>query len=412
MIIAGSCAFARRRVRRRWTVLALCAVLVACGKRPETVPPPPKVDVVRPIPREVTEWDEYTARLEAVDSVEVRPRVSGYLQSIHFQDGATVKKGDLLFQIDPRPYEATLRHAEADLALAKSRLALAQKNLARATDLIRSHAIAQEEADIRESTVRQAEASVAEAEATVDAAKLDVEFTRVTAPVSGQISRKFVTEGNLITGGVGTQGTLLTTIVSLDPIYVYFEADERSYLKYMRLQQSGERPSSRVYHNPVWVGLADEEGFPREGAMDFVDNQLDRGTGTIVGRALLPNPDLTLTPGLFARLRLPGSDKYEALLLPDDAIGNDQSQKFVFVVNADNTAVYRTVKTGSLVDGLRIIREGLTADDWVIVAGTQRARPGLTVDPQQRTIQASPGARTPFAIAAVEPTPTPASAQP
>ena len=377
----------RRRVRRaRWAPLAAALVLSACGPRPAPAPPPPKVKVVQAVAREITEWDEYTARLDAIDSVEVRPRVSGYLQSIHFQDGAIVHKGDLLFLIDPRPYEAALRRAEADVDLAESRLALARKNFARAADLLASHAISQEESDIRASNLRQAEASVEEAQAAVDAARLDVEFTRVSAPVAGRVGRKLVTEGNLINGGVGTQGTLLTTIVSLDPIYAYFEADEGALLKYSRLARTGQRPSSRDYKNPVHVALADEEGFPHEGVMDFVDNQVDRGTGTIVGRALLPNPDLSLIPGLFARLRLPGSGRYRAILLPDEAIGSDQSQKFVYLVDGESKAQYRTVKIGPLVDGLRVVREGVTSEDWVVVAGLQRVRPGLNVDAQRETI--------------------------
>jgi RND family efflux transporter MFP subunit len=370
----------------RWELLAAVLVLSSCGPRPAPGPPAPKVKVVQPVAREITEWDEYTARLDAVDSVEVRPRVSGYLQSTHFREGAIVQKGDLLFSIDPRPYEAALHRAEADVALAKSRLALAQKNFARAADLIASHAISKEESDIRESNLRQAEASVEEAQATMAATKLDVEFTRVSAPVGGRVGRKLVTEGNLINGGVGTQGTLLTTIVSLDPIYAYFEADEGSLLKYNRLARTGERPSSRDYKNPVHVALADETGFPHEGVMDFVDNQVDRGTGTIVGRALLPNPDLSLIPGLFARLRLPGSGQYRAILLPDEAIGSDQAQKFVFVVDGESKAQYRTVKIGPLVDGLRVVRDGVTPEDWVVVAGLQRVRPGLNVDAQRETI--------------------------
>src|SRR6266446_9599746 len=295
----------------RWASLAAALLLASCGARPAPAPPPPKVKVVQPVAREITEWDEFTARLDAVDSVVVRPLVSGYLQSIHFQDGAIVRKGDLLFLIDPRPYEAALRRAQADVELAKSRLALARKNFARAADLLKSHAISQEESDIRESNVRQAEASVEEAQAAVDAARLDVEFTRVSAPIGGRVGRKLVTEGNLINGGVGTQGTLLTTIVSLDPIYAYFEADEGSLLKYSRLARLGQRPSSRDYKNPVRVALADEEGFPHPGVMDFVDNQVDRGTGTIVGRALLPNPDLSLLPGLFARQPQAGEEAGE-----------------------------------------------------------------------------------------------------
>src|SRR3989475_4147417 len=376
----------------RWASLAAALLLASCGARPAPAPPPPKVKVVQPVAREITEWDEFTARVDAVDSVEVRPRVSGYLQSIHFQDGAIVRKGDLLFLIDPRPYEAALHRTEADVELAKSRLALARKNFARAADLLKSHAISQEESDIRESNMRQAEASVEEAEAAVDAARLDVEFTHVSAPVSGRVGRKLVTEGNLINGGVGTQGTLLTTIVSLDPIYAYFEADEGSLLKYDRLARTGQRPSSRDYKNPVHVALADEDGFPHEGAMDFVDNQVDRGTGTIVGRALLPNSDLSLLPGLFARLRLPGSGQYQAILVPDEAIGSDQSQKFVFLVDGESKAQYRTVKIGPLIDGLRVVREGVGPEDRVVVAGLQRVRPGLKVDAQEDPMPSPPAA--------------------
>jgi RND family efflux transporter MFP subunit len=384
MFRGGVLCISFRRALRLAVLLPIACL--ACSRPTAPVPAPPQVDVVQPLAREVTEWDEYTARLDAIDSVEVRPRVSGYLQSVHFDDGAMVKKGDLLFLIDPRPYEAAMRHAQADLGLTKTRLALAQKNLARGAGLIGSHAISQEEEDLRESTVRQSEAAVQVAQAALDTVALDVEFTRVTAPVSGRIGRKLVTEGNLITGGVGTRGTLLTTIVSLDPIYAYFEADERSFLKYVRLAQTGQRPSSRDFHTPVWIGLDDEDGFPRRGAMDFVDNQLDRGTGTIIGRAVLANPDLTLTPGLFARLRLPGSGTYPAVLLPDAAVLYDQAQKFVFVVDGDDKAQYRTVKTGPLIDGLRVISEGLTPDDWVVVGGTQRVRPGLKVEAQRQTI--------------------------
>src|SRR5438874_5748221 len=376
----------------RWASLAAALLLASCGARPPPALPPPKVKVVQPVAREITEWDEYTARLDAVDSVEVRPRVSGYLQSIHLQDGAIVKKGALLCWIDARPYEAALRRAEADVELAKSRLALARKNFARAADLLKSHAISQEESDIRESNVRQAEASVEEAQAAVDGARLDVEFTRVSAPIGGRVGRKLVTEGNLINGGVGTQGTLLTTIVSLDPIYAYFEADEGSLLKYDRLARSGQRRSSRDYQNPVHVALAGEEGFPHDGVMDFVDNQVDRGTGTIVGRALLPNPDLSLIPGLFARLRLPGSGQYQATLLPDEAISSDQSQKFVYVVDCDSKAQYRTLKVRPLVDGVRVARAGVSPEDRVIVAGLQRVRPGLKVDAQEEALPSPPAA--------------------
>ena len=369
--------------------LALCSVAfltVACSRQQPPEPPPPKVTVAHPVERQLTDWDEYTARLEAVDSVEVRARVSGYLESVHFREGSLVNKGDLLFLIDPRPYEAQLRRAQGDLELALSRVNLAQKNLARAEYLVKSQAMSKEEAETRAALVRQAEAGVSTAQAAVDAAKLDVQFTRITAPVSGRVSRKLVTEGNLINGGVGTQGTLLTTIVSLDPLHAYFEANERDYLKYVRLGKSGERPSSRDFKNPVFVGTADEQGFPHQGYMDFVDNQIDRGTGTIQGRAIVPNPDGLLAPGLFVRLRLIGSGLYHALLIPDEAVQSDQAQKFVWVIDDQNRVHYRQVKVGTLHDGLRVVSDGLAPGDRVIVRGVQRARPDIVVEPEETTI--------------------------
>jgi membrane fusion protein, multidrug efflux system len=364
------------------------ALLVACGNAPpHQAPPPPKVAVARPVERNVVEWDEYTARLEAVDSVEVRARVSGYLEAVRFADGATVKEGDVLFIIDPRPYKAVFERADAEVALAKARLDLAETRHERAAKLVAQTAVSQEEADTRAAEARQASADVRAAEAALEAARLDVEFTEVRAPISGRVSRKFVTEGNLVIGGV--QGTLLTTIVSLDPIYVYFEVDERAYLKYTRLALEGLRPSSRDIQNPVEVGFADEEGFPHRGNMDFVDNQLDPNTGTMIGRAVLPNPDLSLAPGLFARLRLVGSGEYRALLIPDAAIGTDQAQKFVYVIEADDTAQYRKVTLGPLIDGLRVVRSGLSATDRVVVSGMQRLRPDAMVVPEEQSIGSS-----------------------
>ncbi|MCI0453548.1 MAG: efflux RND transporter periplasmic adaptor subunit [Candidatus Dadabacteria bacterium] len=334
--------------------------------------------------RELIEWDEYTGRLEAVESVEVRARVSGYLQSINFKEGAIVKKGNLLFVIDPRPYKAELDRAEAELKVAKARLELAKNDLARAKKLLTVRAISEEEADTRSANVNVAQATLEQAKASVEAARLNVEFTQVTAPITGRISRELVTEGNLINGGTG--GTLLTTIVSLDPIYCYAEADEQAFLKYIRLAREGTRLSSREVQNPAYLALADEEGFPHKGYIDFVNNRLDPDTGTITGRAIFPNPDLTLTPGLFARIRIPGSGKYNAILLPDEAIGSDQSQRFVMIVNKENTTEYRKVELGPIVNGLRIIREGLKPEDWVIVKGVQRVMPGVKVDPQKEKI--------------------------
>lgn len=370
--------------------LAVLLAAAGCSEPPPVAEmPPARVAVAKPIDRNVVEWDTYTARLEAVDSVEVRARVSGYLEAVRFSDGATVREGDILFVIDPRPYQAELKRAEAALRQARAQLELAGSRNQRAAKLVSSDAISREEADTRAAEANQAEASLQGAAAAVEAAKLDVEFTEVRAPISGRVGRKLVTEGNLINGGSGTQGTLLTTIVSLDPIYVYFEADERSYLKYTRLAREGTRPSSRDIQNPVEVGFADEEGFPHRGNMDFVDNRLDPSTGTMIGRAVLPNPDLTLTPGLFARLRLVGSGEYRALLIPDAAIGSDQAKKFVYVVEADDTAQYRAVTLGPLIDGLRVVREGLTADDRVVISGMQRLRPDTMVVAEERPIEGS-----------------------
>jgi RND family efflux transporter MFP subunit len=348
----------------------------------------PKVTISRPVVREIIEWDEYTGRLEATESVEVRARVNGYLQSIHFKDGAIVKKGDLLFVIDPRPYQAELDRMTAELQLAHARLELAKSDYARAQKLLQFRAISQEEADTRAATERQAQESVEAGRAAVKAAKLNVEFTRVTAPITGRISRKLVTEGNLINGGTA-EATLLTTIVSMDPIYVYFEADERSFLKYARLSQNGKGPSSREARNPVYLALADERGFPRRGYIDFLDNRLDPRTGTMSGRAVFSNADLALTPGLFGRVRVQGSTHYNAVLVPDEAVGSDQAQKFVYVMNGDNTVEYRMVQLGPLVHGFRVIREGLKPDDWLIVNGIQRAKTGATVSPEKRDISVS-----------------------
>src|SRR5262245_25370933 len=366
----------------RYALSGLLLLMTACAQQPPAAPPPPppKVTVSQPVSREVTEWEEYTGRLEAIESVEVRARVNGYLQSIHFKNGTTVKQGDLLFVIDPRPYQAELERAKAELGLANARLERTGKDLARAQMLVRSRAVSEEEVDTRVSEQRQAQESVQAARATVNAAQLNVEFTQIRAPISGRISRNLVSIGNLINGGT-TQSTLLTTIVSLDPIYCYFEADERSYLKGMRQVRNGDQANGRTSKQPVYVALADEANFPHQGSIDFVDNRLDQNTGTITARAILPNPDLFLAPGLFARLRMPAGDKYKALMLPPEAVGSDLSQQFVFVVDEQNLVQYRKVTPGPLIDGWRVIRDGIQPDDWVIVKGVQRARTGAKVDP-------------------------------
>jgi RND family efflux transporter MFP subunit len=370
----------------RLSLVGLVLLLAACQQQQAAPPPPPpKVTVSQPVAREVVEWDEYTGRLEAVQSVEVRARVSGYLQSVNFTDGAIVKKGALLFVIDPRPYQAELNRAKAALEQAMARYERTQKDFARAQQLVKSRAMSQEDVDTRASDQREAQEAVQAARAAVDAAQLNVEFTQVRAPISGRISREFVTVGNLINGGTA-DSTLLTRIVSLDPIYCYFDVDERSYLKYSRLWRDGKRAGSREVNIPVDLGLADEQGFLHQGQLDFIDNRLDPNTGTMTGRAIFSNPDLTLIPGLFARIRLPGSSRYEAMLVPDGAIGTDQTQRFAFIVNDQNIVEYRKVELGPIIEGLRVIRDGLKPEDWVIVNGVQRVRTGVKVDPQQQAI--------------------------
>ncbi len=361
--------------------MLVLAALAGC-RQPTAAPEPaaPVVFTTVAVGKNVVEWDEYTGRLAATDRVEVRARVSGYLQESAFTDGQIVKEGDLLFVIDPRPYQAEYDRAAADLKQSEAALGLAALNDKRTTQLANDRVIAQEEIDARRNELLQAQASYDSARAQFNVAKLNLDFTRVTAPISGRIDRDLVTVGNLVSGGTGGEATLLTTIVSLDPIYCYFEADERAYLKYARLDREGKRPSSRNAANPVEVQLANETDFPHKGKMDFVENEIDTETATIQGRAVLPNPDGLLTPGLFARLRLPGSGEYEAVLIPDQAVVADQSQKFVNVVKPDGTVEYRKVTLGPLIDGLRVVREGVAAGDRVVTRGLQRLRPGTRVD--------------------------------
>lgn len=333
---------------------------------------------MQPVLKDVTEWDDFTARLEPIKSVEVRARVSGYLDSIHFKDGQEVKVGDLLFVIDPRPYEAEAERARADLKRAEAQRNLAQQNLQRAQRLMQGSTIAPEQYDARRNEYDIAAANVVEAQASAKAAELNLEFTQVKAPIDGRISRRFADEGNLIAGG-STQSTLLTTIVPYNPLYATFDADERLVLKYSRLDLSGQRKSSRNTPNPVRIALADETEFAHEGKMDFVDNRLDPETATLRARALIDNSDGLLTPGLFVRLQLKGRGPYPALLIPDEAIGTDQSKKFVMVVDKGGLAQRRFVTPGRLYDGLRVIDEGLTAEDKVIVGGLMRVRPGSPV---------------------------------
>jgi RND family efflux transporter MFP subunit len=383
---------------------ALLAALVALsGCRSEattaTQAPAPQVSVAAALERDVTEWDEFTGRLEAVESVEVRPRVTGYIESVNFTEGSHVRKGDLLFVIDPRPYRADLAKAEAELARAIARSELAASDAARSEKLVDIKAVSREEYDSRINASREAQADVAAARAAVDSAKLNLEFTRITAPIDGRIGKAIVTAGNLVTGG-SNAATLLTTVVSLDPMYVTFEGDEQIYLKYNELSRRGERASSRDAANPVLMGLANEDGYPHHGAMVFVDNQVDPRTGTIRARAAFENKDGYLTPGLFARVKLLGHNSYHAVLVDDRAIGTDQSQKFVYVVDAEHKVAYRPVKVGRLSDGLRIVQQGLQAGETVVVNGMQRVRPGVVVAPERVAMDARELAEAKLAMAA------------
>jgi RND family efflux transporter MFP subunit len=371
----------------------LALLSAGCQKQSQTAPPPPTVTVNQPAQREVIEWDEYPGRLDAVDMVEVRARVSGYLESVHFKDGAEVKKGDLLFVIDPRQYQADLDRAKADLAQAESHYELTSNEQDRAERLLKTKTISAEEADARSDGKREAEAAIQSARAMLETAKLNMEYTHITAPIDGRIGRKLMTEGNLVNGNQG-QSTLLTTIVSMDPLYCYFDADEQSILKYQQLAREGKGDSLRDGKIECELELANETGFPHHGVLDFVDNRIDPATGTLRVRGVFPNPapDRLLQPGFFARVRVPGSGKYNALLVPDLAIGTDQGQKFVFVVNDKNMVEYRTVKLGPVVDGLRVVREGIQSNDWVVVNGLMSVRPGAPVNPTRAAIGATASA--------------------
>ena len=337
-----------------------------------------QVTVANVIERDVTEWDEFTGRLQAVDSVEVRPRVSGYVSAVRFSEGAIVRKGDLLFQIDPRPFQAEVDRLKAEVTRARATVQRATSELERAERLRRENAIANEEHDRRASFAQESAAQVAAVEAALRAAELNLEFTQVTSPINGRVSRAIVTEGNLVSSGPG-QATLLTTVVSLDPVYAYFDADEQIYLKYVG--GADAKASALRSPKPIRMALANEEGYPREGKLDFIDNQLDGGTGTIRGRAVFRNPDGLLTPGLFVRLRLSGAGTYHGLLIQDRAVGTDLSKKFVYVVTPKHEIEYRPVTLGPIVDGLRVVRSGLKAGEPVVVNGLQRIRPGVQVAP-------------------------------
>jgi multidrug efflux system membrane fusion protein len=364
------------RLRSAAAVLLAGGLALGCEKA-QSAPPPPQVTVAPAISRTVADENEFTGHFESVNSVEVRPRVGGFVERVAFTEGALVHQGDVLFAIDARPYEAEVARAEAALAQARTRKELADMELERAQRLVATQAISREELDARTSGRAESDAAIKSAEAALRIARLNLDWTTVRAPITGRVSRAEVTSGNLVQAGPPA-ATLLTTIVSLDPIYVYFDSDEQAFLKYMQVRQAGAG-GARATGRTVYVGLTSESGFPHEGSVDFVDNQVDRSAGTIRVRAVLPNKSLLFTPGLFARVRLVDGNRHDATLIQDRAIGTDQDRKFVLVLNDDNTLAYRPITTGRLVDGLRTVDSGLKPGERVVVNGQMRVRPGMKV---------------------------------
>ena len=355
-------------------------------------PPAPPVTVSHPLEKQIVEWDDYTGQFAAVDYVELRARVSGYLDSIHFTDGQIVKRGDLMFVIDPRPFQADVDLAAANLQRDKALLLRAQLDLQRYATLSQQNFASRQQFENARATADSAEATVKADEAALTQAKLNLEFTHIMAPVSGRISRHQVSIGNLIVGGNNGTATLLTTIVSLDPIYFYFDMSEADFLGYQRAIAQGQLQSTRDRPVPVFARLTDEQQWLHEGSMNFVDNQIDRASGTIRVRAIFANPDLLIAPGQFARVRLPASDAHKALLIPDSAIVADQSRKIVMTVTPDSTVEPRVIRPGPTYEGLRIVRDGLLPTDTIIINGLLRARGGAKVMPQPGQIQPPPEA--------------------
>jgi len=383
------------------TMLALATLLAGCGdgQKQQAGPPPPPVTVAEPTKRTIFDFDEYVGRFAAVSLVEMRARVSGYLDGVHFKDGQLVKQGDLLFSIDKRPFQNAVAQARATLTQAQSNLSFTESDFTRGQQLVREKTITEQTFEQRSQAYRNAQASVSGAEAQLRQAELDLEFTELRAPISGRIGDRRVAPGNLVTGGTSGNTTLLATIVTSDPIQFEFTFDEASFLRYERIAMTGKDVASRSAGMKVSLKLIDENDFDHEGRMDFIDNVIDRSTGTIRGRALFGNPEGVFTPGMFARVRVPGSPAYEALLVPDAAIGSEQARKFVLVVDKDNKAQQKYVTPGQLAGNLRVIKEGLSATDRVIVNGMARVRPGQVVSPQKPGAEAPAGQAAPPAPA-------------
>jgi membrane fusion protein, multidrug efflux system len=383
-----------RSLRNLTPIIAVLALaLSGCDQKPvaQAAAAPPPVTVAEPTKRTVTDWDEFTGRFDAVEEVQVRARVGGFVTGVEFRDGAIVNAGDLLYLIDARPFEAVAAQADGQLSDARAKAELGKRELDRALTLQQSQNVADSTVDQRRQALQAAKAAQMVAEGLLKAAQLNIEFTHVLAPISGRVSRHLVSVGNLVQGSEGGS-TLLTSIVSLDPIYIYFDIDEATYLKYNRLWFEGKRPSSRDNANPVQVILSGESRPSHDGKIDFLDNRLDASTGTLRARAVIPNKDLSILPGQFGRVRLIASTPYEALLVPDAAIATDQARKIVFVVKDDNTVEAKPVVLGPLDQGLRVVREGLSANDHVVVDGLQRVRVGAKVTPHEA--KAAAGGKT------------------
>lgn len=381
-----------QRTRMGLLVTVILMVMTGCENHDDSGSQPgqgqlPNVKIAQALSQQVTEWDEYTGRIEAVNSVDVRARVSGYLEKVNFKAGDKISKGDLLFQIDSEPFIAQLNFAKAELERAKSKHELAKNDLARAERLFRAKAISEEEHDARSKGLRETLAAVQSAQANVYTARLNMDFTQVRSPIDGRIGRELITAGNLVSGG-GADATLLTFIVSTDPVYVYVDADERSVLKYRRQAQEGGRGSLGDERTPVELAVADELSFPHQGHLDYISPREDAATGTLTLRGVFANPDELLSPGFFARMRVRGSAPYPAILLPDRAIGTDQAQRFVWVVNQQNQVEYRKVVLGAHIGQSRVIREGLKPEEWAVIEGIQKLKPGIKVNPERISLSA------------------------
>jgi membrane fusion protein, multidrug efflux system len=383
----------KRQAQQLLLAIFALSLSYGCGTQPDTSVQKSQdeiadVTVAQPLVKEVTDWDVYTGRIEAVNSVDVRARVSGYLDKVNFTAGSRVSAGDLLFEIDPQPFRAQLNYADAQLAQAITRQELAKNDLKRAEGLFHAKAISAEEYDARKKGSKEASAAVQSAKANVQSARINLNFTSIRSPINGKIGRELITKGNVVNGG-GPDATLLTFIVSTDPVYVYVEIDERSALKYRRLAQNGNNASAKA--TPVELALADEPGFPHKGVLDYTSPRVDVATGTVTMRGVFSNPNDLLSPGFFARMRIKASPPYPAIMLPDRTVSTDQAQRYVWVINSEDKAEYRKVTLGAQTGGLRVITQGLKASEWVVTEGVQKLKANSKVNPKRITLASSEG---------------------